>query len=92
MSYAATLLRRKLRELAALPEGEPVPSPCISVCRMSAATGLCEGCFRTLDEIGSWSRLSDEGKRVVWRALGERAGAAALTPILSQREREQGEP
>ena len=24
-----------------------VPSPCISVCRIDAVSGLCEGCFRT---------------------------------------------
>jgi predicted Fe-S protein YdhL (DUF1289 family) len=50
----------------------PVPSPCNSVCRMSAATGLCEGCFRTLDEIATWSRLTDDEKRIVWRLLDER--------------------
>ncbi|MFZ9812181.1 MAG: DUF1289 domain-containing protein, partial [Burkholderiaceae bacterium] len=25
-----------------------VPSPCTSVCTMSAQTGLCTGCFRTI--------------------------------------------
>ncbi|HJV60109.1 MAG TPA: DUF1289 domain-containing protein [Albitalea sp.] len=50
----------------------PVPSPCTSVCRMSAATGLCEGCFRTIDEIAAWSRMDDEDKRAVWRLLDER--------------------
>ena len=29
----------------------PVPSPCISVCRMDERTGWCEGCLRTLAEI-----------------------------------------
>ena len=38
---------------------QTVPSPCISVCRMDAATGLCEGCFRTLDEIGQWGNADD---------------------------------
>lgn len=57
----------------------PMPSPCTSVCRMSGATGLCEGCFRTLDEIVAWSRLSDEGvdgKRAIWSAIGQRASLA----------------
>ena len=53
-------------------DAEPVPSPCISVCRMRAATGLCEGCFRTLDEIALWSRMDDDGKRAIWRLIGER--------------------
>lgn len=50
-----------------------VPSPCISVCRMNATTGLCEGCYRTLDEIGAWSRASEDEKREVWEALLQRA-------------------
>jgi len=52
--------------------GPPVPSPCINVCRIHPATGLCEGCRRTLDEIAAWSRLDDEGKRAVWRLLEQR--------------------
>lgn len=73
MSHAATRVRVKLRELVDAPPDAPVPSPCISVCRMHEATGLCAGCFRTLDEIGTWGSLDDEGKRNLWRKLGERA-------------------
>lgn len=54
----------------------PVPSPCISVCRMDAACGWCEGCWRTLDEIAAWSKMQDEDKRAVWRLLSEREAAA----------------
>lgn len=58
-----------------------VPSPCINVCRMDAATGWCEGCRRTLDEIAAWSGMNDEDKRAVWRALAlRRSRAAARTP------------
>ena len=57
--------------------GQNIPSPCISVCRMSEASGWCEGCFRTLDEIAQWSRLGDADKRSVW-ALIERRAALAL--------------
>lgn len=56
---------------------QAVPSPCVSVCRMDAATGLCEGCLRTLDEIAAWSTLDDAGKRRVWQHLEQRAGALA---------------
>jgi len=48
------------------------PSPCINICRMDAATGWCEGCQRTLQEIATWSGLSDVDKRAVWRALPAR--------------------
>jgi predicted Fe-S protein YdhL (DUF1289 family) len=49
-----------------------VPSPCIDVCQMSAATGWCEGCARTIEEITLWSRLDDEAKRQVWALLPAR--------------------
>jgi uncharacterized protein len=53
-------------------EASPVASPCINICRMSPATGLCEGCLRTLDEIAAWSRLDDDAKRAVWLLLDQR--------------------
>ena len=49
-----------------------VGSPCVSVCRMGA-DGLCEGCWRSLDEIAEWSGLDDAERRVVWQRLAQRA-------------------
>jgi predicted Fe-S protein YdhL (DUF1289 family) len=49
-----------------------VPSPCISVCRIDDATGLCIGCARTLDEIARWSKLDDAARRDVWAAIAVR--------------------
>jgi predicted Fe-S protein YdhL (DUF1289 family) len=61
------------REFAVLDPGQsPVPSPCISVCQMNAATGWCAGCHRTIDEIAGWSRLSEDAKRAVWKELAQR--------------------
>lgn len=54
-----------------------VPSPCISVCQMDQATGLCAGCGRTLDEIAAWSVYSDDEKRTVLAALASRRGRRA---------------
>lgn len=51
---------------------ENVPSPCVSVCRMDTGSGLCEGCFRTLDEIRVWSKSDDADKRRMWDVLSER--------------------
>jgi uncharacterized protein len=56
----------------AAPPASLIPSPCISVCRMNAQTGWCEGCFRTLDEIAAWSSMSDGDKRAVWKLLPAR--------------------
>jgi predicted Fe-S protein YdhL (DUF1289 family) len=47
----------------------PVPSPCISVCRMDPRTGWCEGCARTIEEIAQWSGMSDGARRSVWAQI-----------------------
>jgi len=49
-----------------------VASPCNSVCRMDAATGWCEGCLRTIDEIVAWATLDDAEKLAVWDRLAQR--------------------
>jgi len=58
-----------------------VPSPCVSICIMDAATGLCTGCLRTIDEIAAWSVLDDDARRAVWERIFQRreefAGRAA---------------
>jgi predicted Fe-S protein YdhL (DUF1289 family) len=53
--------------------GDKVPSPCISVCRMTESTGSCEGCFRTIDEIRLWSQSDDAAKRAMWELIEQRA-------------------
>jgi predicted Fe-S protein YdhL (DUF1289 family) len=68
-------IEERAAEIAALPEGDIVPSPCINVCRIDAVSGLCAGCRRTLDEIAAWSRLDDARKRIVWAQLARRRAA-----------------
>jgi len=55
-----------------------VPSPCVNVCRMEAASGLCAGCWRTIDEIAAWSKMDDDGKRQVWQAIALRKAAVPV--------------
>lgn len=38
----------------------PIATPCVKVCVVDGASGLCLGCYRTLPEIGGWSGLTDE--------------------------------
>ena len=52
-------------------DGE-IPSPCIGICRISDASGLCQGCFRTRGEIAGWSSASDAAKRAGWRVIEHR--------------------
>jgi predicted Fe-S protein YdhL (DUF1289 family) len=50
---------------------------------MNAASGLCEGCLRTIDEIAAWSTLDDEARRRVWLLIESRQAerdAAAFPP------------
>jgi predicted Fe-S protein YdhL (DUF1289 family) len=44
---------------------------------MNDRSGLCEGCYRTIDEIIAWSKMADADKRRVWQLLPARRQAAA---------------
>lgn len=65
---------------ALAPAPDAVPSPCISICRIDAASGLCEGCSRTLDEIAAWAAMDDAARRAVWRELPARGGPCLDVP------------
>jgi uncharacterized protein len=52
----------------------PVPSPCIAVCKINPQTGWCEGCWRTLDEIASWGTASEAVKKEIWEKIHQRIG------------------
>jgi hypothetical protein len=49
-----------------------VQSPCTSVCVIDTATGLCAGCYRTLDEIAGWMGLSADQRRALLAELARR--------------------
>jgi prolyl-tRNA editing enzyme YbaK/EbsC (Cys-tRNA(Pro) deacylase)/predicted Fe-S protein YdhL (DUF1289 family) len=51
---------------------ENVPSPCISVCRMNQESWLCEGCYRSIEEIRQWGAASDADKKVIWERIEQR--------------------
>lgn len=48
------------------------PSPCMGVCQMSSHSGLCQGCWRSLDEIGHWGSAPQPYKRSVWQRIQQR--------------------
>jgi predicted Fe-S protein YdhL (DUF1289 family) len=47
-------------------------SPCIRVCVVDGPTDLCLGCGRTLPEIASWGRLTEEQRLAIMAGLPER--------------------
>ncbi len=47
-------------------------SPCINVCVIDEASGLCEGCGRTRGEIAAWIGLESKERRRIMRELDDR--------------------
>lgn len=37
----------------------PIRTPCIKVCVVDGESGLCLGCYRRLNEVAGWARLSE---------------------------------
>ena len=58
------------------PGSAAIPSPCISLCKINQETELCEGCFRTLDEIVIWANASDQVKSEIWDRIALRTSGA----------------
>jgi uncharacterized protein len=55
----------------------PVASPCTSVCRISTATGFCEGCLRSIDEIVAWGQMTEAAKHNVIELVSQRKASHA---------------
>ena len=67
------------RPLGALtmPRAAPIETPCIGVCVLDDASGRCEGCLRSIDEIAAWSGLAPEARAQILRDLPRRRAQAA---------------
>jgi len=63
-----------------------VSSPCINVCKMDANSGLCIGCFRTLDEITAWSRSDDSARNEILAAVAQRRQAKVIRTGIAHSE------
>jgi predicted Fe-S protein YdhL (DUF1289 family) len=64
----------------------PVINPCVNICRMHANGQFCQGCWRTLHEIGLWDQMNDQQKAEVAALLPCRRSATlrvALTGDLA---------
>ena len=47
-----------------------IESPCINLCFLE--DGLCQGCFRTEEEIVSWMLMTEQERGTVMKRLRER--------------------
>ena len=54
------------------PPPRSIVTPCVQVCIVDGPSGLCLGCYRTLNEIGGWSRLTDEKRAEIMAELPAR--------------------
>ena len=55
---------------------ETVPSPCVKVCVLDRASGLCRGCLRTVEEITDWLEMTAEEKRATLERVEQRRAAS----------------
>ena len=58
---------------------DEVDSPCVRICVVHPQARICTGCYRSIDEIANWSRMSSEERRAVIDDLPGRA------PLLAKR-------
>lgn len=58
----------------------PILTPCIRVCAVDGAKGLCVGCGRTLREIAQWTAFTDAERDAICEALPQRLATALAPP------------
>ncbi len=52
---------------------DEIESPCIKICVVHPEARICTGCYRSIDEIGRWSKMDPEERREIMAALPDRA-------------------
>ncbi|WP_147125439.1 DUF1289 domain-containing protein [Shimia ponticola] len=50
-----------------------IESPCIKLCSIHPEERICIGCLRSMDEIGSWSKMTPEERMRIMAELPQRA-------------------
>lgn len=65
-----------------------VDSPCVAACKLSADK-ICVGCYRHIDEIACWNRLTDPQKTqvlVLCQRRAQQLQALAAVSVVSAAE------
>lgn len=52
---------------------DEIQSPCVKLCVVHPEERICIGCFRSIEEISTWSRLTPEARAAVMADLPSRA-------------------
>lgn len=52
----------------------PIKTPCIKVCVVDGESGLCLGCYRKLNEVAGWAKLSEAQRDAIMAELPGRRG------------------
>ena len=50
-----------------------VDSPCVNICIIHPRANICTGCFRSIDEISSWSNMSEPERKGILKELPNRS-------------------
>lgn len=50
-----------------------VDSPCVKICIIHPQAKICTGCFRSIDEISSWSNMSESERKGIIKELPNRS-------------------
>ncbi len=50
----------------------PIATPCIKVCVVDGESGLCLGCFRSLQEVAAWQKLTEADRSSIMAELPSR--------------------
>jgi predicted Fe-S protein YdhL (DUF1289 family) len=54
---------------------QEIQSPCIGICAITEVSGLCEGCYRTIEEIAQWWDMTNAQRSDVMTKLSAREQA-----------------
>ena len=46
-----------------------IKSPCIDKCKLNPKNNLCDGCYRTAEEISNWQKYSFKQKQKIFKIL-----------------------
>tara|TARA_B100000795_G_scaffold20918_1_gene13948 strand:- start:238 stop:435 length:198 start_codon:yes stop_codon:yes gene_type:complete len=61
--------------------GKTIASPCVNICYLDD-DDICQGCYRSGDEIVAWMRLDEDGRKQVLANVRERELASPFVTIV----------